>query len=78
MWIGSYLAKVNPATVLPWKSAALWRKPALVIQGGADTLIPMSDAKLIASAAHCPLWVVPNAKHAQCYELCQGPVISNT
>jgi pimeloyl-ACP methyl ester carboxylesterase len=69
IWMASVMAHVNPSDIVPVNSAAKWRKPALVIQGGSDTLITMSHAVRLSKAAHCPLWVVPNAEHAQCYEV---------
>jgi pimeloyl-ACP methyl ester carboxylesterase len=67
IWLASYQANVDPAKIIPRNSAAKWRKPALVVQGAEDQLIPMHQAEDLSKAARCPLWVVPNATHAQCW-----------
>ena len=67
IWLAAYQAHINPSTIIPGNAAAKWRKPALVVQGADDNLILMSQAETLASGAHCPLWVVPGAKHAECY-----------
>jgi len=67
IWIASAMAHVDPSTVNPVNSASKWTKPALVIQGSDDKLITISHAERLAKAANCPLWIVPNAEHAQCY-----------
>ncbi len=67
IWIASAMAKINPSEIIPSNSAAKWHKPALVIQGSDDKLIPMEHAERLAKAANCPLWIVPNASHAQCF-----------
>jgi pimeloyl-ACP methyl ester carboxylesterase len=65
--IASYIGGVDPAAIRPVDAAAEWRKPALVIQAGADKLILRDNADRLAKAANCPLWLVPNAVHANCY-----------
>lgn len=42
-------------------------RPALVIQGERDRLIPLDDAKQISDLVGCELWIVPDARHAHCY-----------
>jgi len=69
VWMACAEAHLNPAAILPVNAAAKWKKPALVVQGAEDKLIPMKQAKALAAAAHCPLWVVPGAAHAECYAL---------
>ena len=66
IWIASAMNHVDPAEIVPERSAAKWHKPALVIQGADDTLIPMAHAERLAKAASCPLWIVPGAQHAKC------------
>lgn len=67
-WIAERLAKVDSRQIDVLGAAARWRgRPALVIQGGLDRLIPMRDAEDLARAAGCPLWVVPEARHAHGY-----------
>jgi len=66
IWIASDMAKVSPSDIVPERSASKWHKPALVIQGSADILIPMNHAERLSQAAHCPLWVVQGAEHAKC------------
>jgi len=68
IWMASSEAKIDPSKIVPEDAAAKWRKPALVIQGADDHLIPMHQAERLAAAAKCPLWVVPDAAHAECYE----------
>ncbi len=68
VWIASARAKINPAAIRPVDAAAKWRKPALVVQGDQDRLIPMKQAQDLAAAAHCPLWVVHGASHAGCFD----------
>ena len=81
MWGGSFilapvvsiakrLTGLQPESVRPVDQAARWKgKPALIIQGGADTLITADQASDLAAAAGCPEWIVPGAQHAQCYEV---------
>jgi len=69
VWLASFEAKIDPSSIIPLNSAAKWKKSALVIQGAEDKLIPMKHAEQLASAAHCPLWVVPYAPHAQCFDV---------
>ena len=69
VWIASAMAGIHPSEIVPETSAAKWKKPALVIQGGEDKLIPMAHAQRLSQAAHCPLWVVPGAEHAQCFSV---------
>ena len=51
-------------------AASKWRgKPALVIQGDRDRLIPMADARELAETVGCELWTVADARHAHCYRM---------
>lgn len=60
---------LKPEEVRPVDAAAKWHgRPALVIQGGADTLITLDQGRSLAEAADCPEWVVPGSEHAQCFE----------
>ncbi len=68
VWIASAMDHIDPSKIVPSDSAAKWRKPALVIQGSEDKLIPMWNATKLSDAAKCPIWVVPGAVHAHCYE----------
>lgn len=61
------ISRINPKTVRPVDAAAKWKgRPALVIHGEEDTLMPESNARRLAGAARCDLWIVPEASHAQC------------
>ena len=67
VWIASSKSGLNPADVVPVRAAGAWRgRPALVIQGDADVLIPMRHAEALSKAASCPLWTVAGARHACC------------
>jgi len=72
IWIASAEANINPSNIIPEAAAAKWRKPALIVQGGRDKLIPMDHAERLAKAANCPLWIVPGAAHAECYSVAGG------
>jgi pimeloyl-ACP methyl ester carboxylesterase len=66
VWFATYRSKLHPGDVRPIDAAAAWKgRPALVIQGELDTLIPMSHATRLAEASGAELWVVPGATHAQ-------------
>lgn len=67
VWMASWAAHIDPSSIVPFHSAAKWKKPALVVQAANDTLIPMRHARQLSVAAHCPLWVVPRCTHAHCY-----------
>jgi len=67
-WIAEKMAGVECRNVDVLAAAKSWKgRPALVIQGEMDRLIPMADALVLAEAAGCELWVVPEARHAHCY-----------
>lgn len=76
VWIAAAEAHIDPAIILPVNAAAKWRKPALVVQGADDKLIPMVQAKELAAAAQCPLWIVPGAKHAECWDKAEKEFLS--
>lgn len=64
-----WMTGIDPAKVRPVDAAAKWRgKPALVIQGSADSLMTPDQAKDLAEAAGCQEWIVNGAEHAQCYD----------
>lgn len=66
--IAERIAKVKPREIDVLGAARQWSgKPALVIQGDRDRLIPMHDAEQLAEAVGCELWIVPEARHAHCY-----------
>ena len=67
IWMASAQANIDPSAIRPEDSAAKWHKPALIVQGAEDKLIPREHAERLAAAAHCPLWIVPSAAHAECY-----------
>lgn len=70
IWIASAIAGLNPSDVVPLKSAEKWKgRPALIIQAGDDQLILRSHADRLAAASGAPMWLVPGAQHAQCYEV---------
>lgn len=68
IWMAKGMTGLQPEKVVPLESAAKWKKPALVIQGDADTLIVPSHAERLAKASKAQLWIVPGAEHAQCYD----------
>jgi pimeloyl-ACP methyl ester carboxylesterase len=43
------------------------RLPALVIQGTADTMTPVHEARDLARALHAQLWIVPGVGHTATY-----------
>lgn len=66
--IAERIAKVKSDEIDVLSASAKWQgRPALVIQGAHDKLIPMKDAEQLADAVGCELWVVPEARHAHCY-----------
>ncbi|HWD41300.1 MAG TPA: alpha/beta fold hydrolase [Fimbriimonas sp.] len=66
--IASWMTKLDPSTVRPVDEAKLWHgKPALIIQGGADTLVTPDQGERLAEAAGCPMWTVSGAEHVQSY-----------
>ncbi len=68
--IAKWMTGLKPEEVLPVDSAVKWKgRPALVIQAGSDTLITEDQGRRLAEAAACPIWLVPGAEHAQCYEV---------
>jgi len=69
VWLASAEAHINPSAIVPLNSAAKWKKPALVVQGEKDKLIPLHQAKELAAAANCSLWIVPGAAHAECFSV---------
>ena len=62
MGLGRSVERISPA-----EAAKSLRCPLMVIQGGADKLVTVADAKAIFAAAAEPkeLWIVDNAKHAE-------------
>ena len=65
--IAKAFSGVDPATVRPIDAASKWKgRPSLIIQAAEDQLMPRSYAERLSQAAGCPLWIVPNATHAQC------------
>ncbi len=67
VWFATAMSGLRPEAIRPMDAATKWRgRPALVIQGAEDNLIPRSHADRLANAAGCELWVVPGAEHAQC------------
>lgn len=69
IWIASARSGIQMSSILPVEAAKQWKatgKPALVIEGDQDRIIPMAHAKALSEAAGCPLWVVPGAGHARC------------
>ena len=68
VWFARAISGIDPAKIRPIDAAAKWRgRPALVIQGDADTFIVPSNGRRLAEAAGCPLWLVPGANHAEDY-----------
>ena len=69
VWLARRMSGVDPNAINPVEAAALWKgKPALVIQGDADTLVVPSHAVRLSGAAACEIWSVHGARHAECYE----------
>lgn len=69
IWIASAIAGLNPSDVVPERSAAKWKgKPAIVIHCGDDRLMVKSHADRLATAAGCPLLIIPGAPHAGGYD----------
>lgn len=69
IWMASAMSGLNPADVVPERSAEKWKgKPGLVIHCGDDKLMVKSHADRLAAAAGCPLLVIPNAPHAGGYD----------
>ncbi len=68
VWIASSMVGLNPADVNPVETAWKWdkSKPALVIQGADDKLIPMGQGRELAEASGAEYWEVPGEKHGEC------------
>lgn len=65
-WIAQIRTGIDPKSIRPIDAAAKWKgRPALVIHGDSDRLIPRSNADRLASASGAELWIVPNCAHAQ-------------
>jgi pimeloyl-ACP methyl ester carboxylesterase len=65
--IASAQSGIRMEEIVPLDCARRWRgRPALIIQGSADRLVPMRHARALAEAAAADLWVVEGAKHARC------------
>jgi hypothetical protein len=68
VWIAQAMSGIDPGSIRPIDAAAAWKgRPALVIQGTDDRLIVPSNGERLAEAAHCPIWRVEGADHAQDY-----------
>jgi len=73
VWFASWMSGGKPSDIRPVEAAAKWKgRPALVIHGDADTLMPLSFAQQLSSAAGCELWRVRRATHAHCVDVA-GP-----
>ena len=69
IWIAEAMTGLRPEKVRPVDYATHWKgRPALIIQGDADTLITPDHAQRLSEAAGCPLWTVHGAEHAQAYD----------
>lgn len=69
-WIATLRTGVRPSDVVPIADAATWRRrPALIIQGDADRLIPVEQAQELAEASGGELWIIPGARHAACLDV---------
>ena len=53
-------------------SAGKWKKPSLVVQGTADTLVAKGHVERLVAAANAEYWLVVGALHAECYETDRG------
>jgi len=61
---------VRTDDLIPTRSARSWgRRPLLLIHGGADSTVPVRQARLIARAAgpSCQAVVLPGVEHTQAY-----------
>lgn len=69
VWFAESMSDVKSEAVKPVDAAASWKgRPALVIQGQADTLIVPSHGDRLSKAAGCRQWKIPNAVHAESFE----------
>ena len=65
-WMAQAMTGIDPASIRPIDAAAKWKgKPALVIHGDSDKLIPRSNAARLAEASGSPIWIVPHCGHAE-------------
>lgn len=77
IWFASAMAGLKPSDVVPLNAAKKWKgRPALVIQAGADDLIVQSHADRLSEASGAPLWVVPDAAHAMCYDIARDEYVN--
>lgn len=66
--IAQWMSGIDPSAIRPIDAARAWHgRPALIIQGTADTLIVPENGERLAQAAGCPIWRVEGAEHAEDY-----------
>jgi pimeloyl-ACP methyl ester carboxylesterase len=68
VWIAEAETGLDPSKIRPVDAARKWRgHPALVIRAGDDELMTPHHSNELSDASGAPLWVVPGAKHASCF-----------
>jgi uncharacterized protein len=68
VWFARSMSGIDPASIRPVDSAEKWKKPSLVVQGTADTLVAKGHVERLVEAANAEFWPVAGAQHAECYE----------
>ena len=68
VWFARAMSGIEPSSIRPVDAAQKWRKPSLVIQGAADTLVAKGHPERLVAASGAEFWSVPGAHHAECYE----------
>ncbi|MEI8281598.1 MAG: alpha/beta hydrolase [Armatimonadota bacterium] len=70
VWIASNKLGLNPSDINPVETAAKWdhKKPALVIHGPIDSLIPYAQGQELAKVSGAELWSPENREHGKCQD----------
>jgi pimeloyl-ACP methyl ester carboxylesterase len=64
------MSGIHPRTIQPLASAKKWRgRPSLIIQGERDQIMSRRQAERLSEAAQCEVYWIPEAGHAQCYQV---------
>ncbi len=70
MWMAAWMSGLSPHDVQPILAAEKWKgRPALVIQGEADSMFGTTHAYRLAEASGADLWMVPGADHAESFRV---------